>query len=413
MHRYEQPSKKSGRSTRMVAEDPESEEGSAPPRVAAAPVAPIEDDSDDDALLLATSHIWREPLYNYDLKRHAEKQRLEQDFDLNEQTRHSVTAARVKMMNEQRLVEPQATTPEPSNVILSTSVQAPVDKEEAKRINLAAQREVRLEKQRDQARKRREEERAKKEKDDLARRVKADEVKLAKAQELDRRAALSTEAREAEDNAIAERVQKEREAAGLKAAELALSRGIVEESAPVEGRGARKRKRKESVENEFGDEDLMKPMSASRRTIPKTVDTSRFSMRDDEGDDPDSTSRSYAAGPSRYRPPPPVDALGNPLPPTDYIPPPGATISNGIYYDSVGDPIIHPISSRDYAESMSSALSSLGYASDEDMGDVGGEVSSLDKGKSVAAVVPKKWKAIQDLEKKIWTQIAKRDIPKV
>ncbi|SGY79746.1 BQ5605_C008g05214 [Microbotryum silenes-dioicae] len=74
----------------------------------APPEADEDSDSDSETLLRATAHIWREPLQAYLDRIHAERQQLEQDWIANEASRHFATAARIASFTERRIDEMRA-----------------------------------------------------------------------------------------------------------------------------------------------------------------------------------------------------------------------------------------------------------------------------------------------------------------
>ncbi|SCV70953.1 BQ2448_3715 [Microbotryum intermedium] len=75
---------------------------------AAPPQAEEDSDSDSETMLRATAHIWREPLQTYLDRIHAERQQLEQDWIANEASRHFATAVRIADFTERRIDEMRA-----------------------------------------------------------------------------------------------------------------------------------------------------------------------------------------------------------------------------------------------------------------------------------------------------------------
>ncbi|GAA5984905.1 hypothetical protein JCM11641_003621 [Rhodosporidiobolus odoratus] len=205
----------------------------------------VPSDDEGEGLLRSTAHIWREPLQGYILDLHARRRRAEQDAEDAEASRKFVVAARAVELAEARLPamrERQAIRKIEVENEQSFRMKFEQDEsdrakgEEDKKTVKEKEKEERLRKQREAARKKREEDKAKKEHDNEARRARAEEARLAKIAEAERYAALTPEEKEAEDRATAERIRAEREAAQaqLQQTEMELA---------TSGRGARKRRR--------------------------------------------------------------------------------------------------------------------------------------------------------------------------
>ncbi|KAL8277941.1 hypothetical protein RQP46_009573 [Phenoliferia psychrophenolica] len=419
--------------------------------------AAVESDEEGNGLLRATSHIWREPLQSYILTLHARQQQVARDFARDEQSRAFATAARVVDMSERRVVEMRARKDvrlveveleQEQKAKHDDEEKARADQEEAKRAGKEKDKEERLRKQREAAKKKRDEERAKKERDEEVRRVRGEKERQAKIAEQERRNALSPEDRAAEDQATAERKQREADEAMLRVKEL-------EDDllGAAEGRGARKKRRLQ------GDED-----DAARALSGLSGPSHRgASYSGDDLDDPDDpysyadvgparsrskgkgSSRSsagpggydYYAQPGGFYPPPAVDALGNPIayPYGGYPPPllPGSYVgADRVLYAADGQPLSyppppypmmpgypHPTGSpgHPYPPGPSSGAPYGDYDNSLHGGDGTEEEENLPmtgKGsRNPKVLATKRWKAIEDLERRVWTQIAKRDIPKV
>lgn len=361
----------------------------------------LDSEEENEELLKATAHIWREPLHNYILATHAKRQQLEKDLEMEEASRHFAVAARVHDMTEQRLVamrerkavravEVQLEREQQRRQEEEYAVRA--EQEEEKRLAKEKDKEERLKKQRDAARKKREDDRAKKERDEEARRARTEEARLVKIAEAERRAALTPEEREAEDKVLAEKQQREREEALLKAREY---------GGEEEGRGARKRRRREDEDGgAFGNGFYAESYAD-------------FDDFDDEGNVIPARSKgkgrraSSASGLHDYPPGYPyhagsLDANGKPFSYPTPTPPGAYQTAEGVWMDAHGQ-MLDPQPS--YAHSSYDYVSDgqdLGINDDDEEEDVNGEKK------------PKRSrKAIEDLERRVWTQIAKRDIPKV
>jgi hypothetical protein len=341
------------------------------------PAAGASDTEDTEELLRATTHIWEAPLNNYVLERHAERQRLGTDFEKNELSRQFLTVARVVDMSSTRILEmvQRKTTREfesriesENNAAREEQDQQRFQNEDHTRIAKEREREIRLEKQRGEAAKRREEEKAKKERDEERKRIKAEAIRLLKAAELERRAALSPEDRATEDRIIAEKLQSEREALAAHNALVVLKNA--EESENTEGRGARKR-RKRTVA--YGDEDELE-------LEPAASPDGRFgSAQQGDMDEFDDT---------------PLHSV-----PFDY--------------DAMSSGLSSARSETDEDENFDMDIASESDPKDLTF-DVTGNAtaggSNLDK---PAKSKRPKLNSIADLEKRVWTQIARKEIPKV
>ncbi|GAA5878567.1 hypothetical protein JCM1840_007453 [Sporobolomyces johnsonii] len=371
-------------------------------------------DEEGDGLLRATGHIWRDPLQNYILSLHAKRQQVEQAVEDDEASRKFVVAARVTEMSERRLVAMKER--KAVRIVEIENEQAiRAKEEEAARIRAAAEeekrmakekdKEERLRKQREAARKKREEDRAKREHDNEQRRLRAEEARLAKIAEAERKAALTPEEREAEDRALAEKLAREREEAALRVKET-------EDELLASGRGARKRRRPDGDSLE---DDAALTLSSFGRYAEDQYDE----LLDDELDDYEgvtshkrkgkgasrrSSSFGHEHTPGFFAAPGAVDAYGNPIPGYYGAPPvlpPGAYVGpDGNYYDAQGQPIAY----QSYPAPGSSRHVSPAFGADSEYGDEEAD------GKAPAK---RKLKQIEELERKVWTQIAKKDIPKV
>ena len=386
----------------------------------------VYDDEEGDALLLTTAHIWKEPLQNYALTLHAKRQRLEKDFEQNEESRNFIAAARVVEFSQRRIVEMQEKEANPvvegvvegvaseTTAVVSTAA-VNVDAEAIRRAKEVEKEEKRI-KRKETDRKARidakEETKRRKEKEETIRKARAEELRLTRLAEAHRRAALTPEGRALEDQAIEEQAQRDRAAKMLE-----LAGDVIE----AEGRGARtKRKRESNLE-----EDAARALSGLASLHgAHGEDTSLLQDEDEAFDDgvEYSGASKKAKGKAtarRSNQATPIDEYGtllSDLPPGSYLGP------NGIYYDADNIPI-EPIQ----APSPPSTLMQAGYDSvheeygpesdgdDEDYG-AAGEDEDLPipgRGAQVPAAVKKSRSAIEALEKKVWTQIAKRDILKV
>lgn len=329
---------------------------------------------DEETLLRSTSHIWRAPLQDYIFARHAARRRLEQDVEAEAASRKFQTAARVHTMSQARLVAMQARRQTRSVEVMHESemrrreeeAQAlRAEQEDQLRLSKDNDREERLRKQREAARKKREDERAKKERDEESRRARTEEARLARIAEAERRAALTPEQRAAEDQVLMEKLAREKEEAAAKLREFETS---------TEGRGARKRKRLDDGSREGS-----------------------LSAYYDDYDDFDDLSKSRSKGKVRASSQT-QDERGRGMSP--YPLPAGAYLgSDGTWLDSQGQSIATP---RGYA-------SSHDYASDDAELLVAFDENDLDD--TPGAKLPHQ--SVADLERRLWTQIAKRDIPKV
>lgn len=454
-------------------------------------------DEEGDGLLRATSHIWREPLQSYILAMHAKRQTVERDFEKAEQSRQFVTAARVTEMSAKRIVDMrerkearlvEIKLEEEAHQRVMEEDRIRLEKEEAKKLAKDKDKEERLRKQREAAKKKRDEDRAKKEREDESRRARSEKERMAKLAEQQRKAALTPEEREAEEKSIA--LEKE----------IAVAKALTEVDAVPEGRGGRKKRKKDPAEDdpskssgpgrhgdgafpaggpdgeldELEDDDTLAP-SASSSTHAGAVEVASAvpsRARKSKG----STSRRTSAPAYDYQPypqpgfypPPPgaVDHHGRPIHNYPYqgYPPPmpsGAYLGpDGVVYDAHGQPIAYPGPPPGYmvpgprgnpgngSPSSSSSAGHYppshptdphqqhhhahyhasgppghGYAPEGiepgfGYGDAGEDVEEMlamtGKGsRNPKVLATKRWKAVEDLEKRVWSQIAKRDIPKV
>ncbi|GAA6061382.1 hypothetical protein JCM10212_000642 [Sporobolomyces blumeae] len=338
----------------------------------------IESDDEGDGLLRSTAHVWREPLQNYILSLHAKRQHVEQALEEDEASRKFLVAAKATEMAEKRLAlmkERKAVRTVEIQYEAATRAQreaeerARIAEEEERRLSKERDKEERLKKQRDAARRKREEDRIKKEHDNEQRRLRAEEARLAKLAEAERKANLTPEEREAEDRAMAERIAREREEAAMRVKQT-------EEELMASGRGARKRRR---PEGESAEDEAARALSSFAGYAEDEYDD----LLDDELDDYEGLG-AKRKGKGRRRSSSFAD--GGP------ILPPGVTRGpDGQYYDATGNPI-----------AFVTPESPLVPMEEE-----------LDDATSSAGTVKRKPEQIADLERKIWTQIAKRDIPKV
>ncbi|GAA5839521.1 hypothetical protein JCM3766R1_003567 [Sporobolomyces carnicolor] len=332
-----------------------------------------ESDDEGDGLLRATAHIWREPLQHYILSRHAHRQRVERDVEADDASRQFLVAARVtdfadkrmplmKERKEIRMVQIQQE--EESRKLREQEERLRYEAEEEQRQLRERDKEERLKKQRDAARKRREEERLKKEHDNEVRKQRAEEARLAKIAEAERKANLTPEERAAEDKADAERIARER-------AETQTRMKQREEELLTSGRGARKRQRRiGGADGDYAEDDAARALAAFGGYAEDEFDD----LLDDELDE-------YEGGPNRRK--------GK-----------GRRRSSSSFSDD------RPASYYDGAFGGAPDSPSM-MAMDEDPEEIGGVASSSE------TLVKRKPQQIADLERKIWTQIAKKDIPKV
>lgn len=329
--------------------------------------------SDDEGIEIShtNSHLWKAPLNNYILERHAERQRLEIDFEKNERSRQFITAARVVDMSSTRIVEMEqrrkriesdSRMEAEYNSIREEQDQRRAQYDDVTRMTKEREREVRLEKQRGEAAKKRGEDKAKKERDEEKKRIKAETVRLAKAQEVQRRASLSPAERAAEDAIIADKLQRDREEL---AAQAALKTLNADGSENQDGRGARKRRKKTFA---YGDEEE----EESKLT------TSPFGGNRGETDELEDA---------------PTYAI-----PFDYDAMSSGLSSARSETDDDDDVDMHNASDDRKDLTFDAAGNALT------------DTSTLTK--SAKAKKPK-LKDIAELEKKVWTQIARKEIPKV
>ncbi|KAI5480383.1 SNF2 family helicase Ino80 [Pseudohyphozyma bogoriensis] len=399
--------------------------------------AAAEDGGSDDegnGLLRATGHIWRAPLEKYVMELAEKRRKLEEDFEKNEQSRKFVAAARVVEMSERRVVEMRERRQvrlvelkfeEDVRAREEEEERRRAEAEEQKRLAKGRDKEEKLRKQREAAQRRRDEEKVKKGQNEERRKVLAEKERLAKLAEQERRAALTPEEREAEDRAEAQRIAREKEEARRKLA-------LLDRDAP-EGRGGRKKRKKGE------DDDLASSTHGDHDELED----------DDVSGTPDSRARK-GKGPARgydypdyppgyYPPPGAVDSFGNPLPPYGYpYPPPplphGAYIGpDNLMYDARGAPIPYTSymspgfggvggspasSSGHFPGSHDARMGSEDFESVHGGHSVAGDeedmhASAPTKGKNPKASAAKAAKKIEDLERKVWLQIARKDIPKV
>ncbi|GAA5878549.1 hypothetical protein JCM3774_000103 [Rhodotorula dairenensis] len=343
-------------------------------------------DEEGDGLLKATSHIWREPLQAYIADLHARRRQVEQDVEDAEASRKFLVAARAVEMAERRLpamrerqavrnvqVQQEREIRAREAALAAARAQA----EESTRTKKDVDREERLRKQREAARRKREEDRLKREHDNEQRRLRAEEARIAKLREAERYAALTPEEKEAEDRALAEKLAREREATAARLREQ-------EEELLASGRGARKRRKAgDDLEADAVDALSSFGMYAELDEL-EDDDSGLYDAHGGKGRKGKSGSRRS----SSFAP----DAVGAPqLPPGAYAGP------DGQYYDSSGAPLEWPPAGTSGSPRMPfDAL--IGEAADGDLS---------------KAPSKKRVKSAEELERKLWTQIARRDIPKV
>lgn len=339
-------------------------------------------DEEGDGLLRATAHIWREPLQAYITDLHARRRQVEQDVEAAEASRKFVVAARAVDMTAQRIPamrarrEIRAVEIKHENEVRAREealAQQRAAQEDEKRQRKEVDKEERLRKQRDAARKKREEDRLKREHDNEQRRLRAEEARIAKLAEAERKAALTPEQREAEDRALADKLARERE-------EAALRSRAAEEELLATGRGARKRRR---PLDGTGDPEEDAALALS----------SMYAEYDELDDDEDAADLFDAPG-SKGRKGKGSSRRGSSFAPEPFVLPPGAyTGPDGQYYDATGQPLIVP------------PPGASRHGSPHDDGDFLGD----DQGGDMV----KQKKPIEELERKVWLQIARKDIPKV
>lgn len=375
----------------------------------------LEDESDDEGsgILRATSHIWREPLQQYILTLHAQKRKVEEDFEKNEQSRMFVTAARIAKSSERKIVEMrerkevrliEVQVEAERNARESEEAKVRAVRDEQKKAGREKEKEERLRKQREAARKKRDDDRAKKERDDENRKIRAEEARIAKIVEAERKAALTPEEREAEEVILA----KLREEAAIIA-----KKAEEEQAIAAEGRGARKRRRPENDNmesehhfngyGEYDEHDELDEHDPYQMERPRSSKQHAGSRR----------SNSAGGSPALY-PPGAIDSYGNPLTGYAYNAPPlplGAYVgADGAYYDGDHQPLVlQPYASGSGYHGVEDYQGEYDEEGDGILGEEhAGETKPVKKGSA-----SKRWKAIEDLERRVWSQIAKRDIPKV
>ncbi|GAA6051231.1 hypothetical protein JCM3770_005882 [Rhodotorula araucariae] len=337
-------------------------------------------DEEGDGLLRSTAHIWREPLQAYILDLHARRRQVEQDVEDAEASRKFFVAARATEMTAQRIPAMRARRDiriveieQESEIRARQEAEAHQrqTQEDEKRQRKEVDKEERLRKQREAARKKREEERLKREHDNEQRRLRAEEARIAKIAEAERKAALTPEQREAEDRALAEKLARERE-------EAAARIRAAEEELMATGRGARKRRRPADSTGD-PEEDAALALSSMYAEY-------------DELDDEDDGGDLYDAGGSKGRKGRGSRRSSSFAPEPAFVLPPGAYAGpDGQYYDASGQPLVapQPGASRHASPQFELFVDSAG-----------GELV-------------KSTKPIEELERKVWTQIARKDIPKV
>ncbi|GAA6008831.1 hypothetical protein JCM11491_003799 [Sporobolomyces phaffii] len=327
-------------------------------------------DEEGDGLLRATAHIWREPLQHYILALHARRQHVEGAVDEDDASRQFLVSApatefaekRLPIMAERKEIRmAEIKIEEASRAQREAEERARYAAEEEQRAAREKAKEERLRIQRDAARKRREEERLKKEHDNEMRKLRAEEVRLAKIAEAERKANLTPEERAAEDKAEAERLAKEREQAQSRMRQT-------EDELSTTGRGARKRRR---PDGDYAEDDAARALAAFGGYGDDDFDD----LLDDDELDEYEGAMNRRKGKGRRRS---SSAFSDEL---------------GALYDANGNPLSYHM-----PDSPSMAM-------DEELDDIG--IGSSD------GVVKRKPQQIAELEKKIWMQIAKKDIPKV
>lgn len=343
-------------------------------------------DEEGAGLLRATSHIWREPLQAYIADLHARRRQVEQDVEDAEASRKFLVAARAVEMAERRLpamrerqairnvqVQQEREIRAREEALAAARAQA----EESTRTKKDVDREERLRKQREAARRKREEDRLKREHDNEQRRLRAEEARIAKLREAERYAALTPEEKEAEDRAQAEKLAREREATAARLREQ-------EEELLASGRGARKR-RKAGDDLEADAVDALSSFGMYAELDELEDDDS--GLYDSHG----GKGRKGKGGSRRSSSFAPEAAAASQLPPGAYAGP------DGQYYDASGAPLEWPPAGTSGSPRVPfEAL--IGEGVDVELG---------------KAASKKRVKSAEELERKLWTQIARRDIPKV
>ncbi|GAA5855649.1 hypothetical protein JCM8547_001631 [Rhodosporidiobolus lusitaniae] len=344
----------------------------------------VPSDDEGDGLLRATGHIWREPLQQYILDLHAKRRQVEQDVEDEEASCKFVVAARAVDMAEKRVIAMrerkavravEVAHEEQWRVKEEAEASQRMQVEEEKKTTKEKEKEERLRKQREAARKKREEEKLKREHDNEQRRARAEEARLAKLAEAERKANLTPEEREAEDRALAEKLAREREAAAAKVRET-------EEELMASGRGARKRQRRAGSDG-FGGDDGAEGYTPHYNEDPYAD----LDEEDDSGafEQPKSHKKKSASA---------AAAAGRR---SSFQPESYASLPPGVYVGQDGQQ--YDASGALYQPASASSRAGSPLLMDEvgEGGGVGGK---------------RKLKQIEDLEKKIWTQIARKDIPK-
>lgn len=345
-------------------------------------------DEEGDGLLKTTSHIWREPLQAYISDLHARRRQVEQDVEDAEASRKFLVAARAVDMAERRLpamrerqavrlvqVQQEREIRAREDALAAARAHA----EESTRTKKDVDREERLRKQREAARKKREEDRLKREHDNEQRRLRAEEARIAKLREAERYAALTPEEKEAEDRALAEKLAREREATAARLREQ-------EEELLASGRGARKR-RKAGDDLEADAIDALSSFGMYAEYDELEDDDSGLYDVPGGGGGKGRKGKSGSRRSSSFAP----EAYGVPqLPPGAYAGP------DGQYYDASGAPLEWP-------PAGTSGSPRIPFDGRNGDGDV--EMTKSSSKKRV--------KSAEELERKLWTQIARRDIPRV
>ncbi|TNY22117.1 putative DNA helicase INO80 [Rhodotorula diobovata] len=340
-------------------------------------------DEEGDGLLRATAHIWREPLQAYITDLHARRRQVEQDVEDVEASRKFLVAARATEMTAQRIPAMRARREIRAVEIKQEAeirareealAQQRAAQEDEKRVRKEVDKEERLRKQREAARKKREEERLKREHDNEQRRLRAEEARIAKIAEAERKAALTPEQREAEDRALADKLARERE-------EAAARMRAAEEELMASGRGARKRRRPTDGTGD-PEEDAALALSSMYADYDELDDD------DDMGEQHDASGTKGRKGKTGSR-------RGSSFAPEAFVLPPGAYVGpDGQYYDASGQPLAMPQAGASTHGSPHEDGDLLGE-------DLGGELQKQPK------------KPIDELERKVWMHIARKDIPKV
>ena len=439
------------------------------------------DEEDEEGLMRATAHLWREPLEDYVLAQHAKRQRLEADWLHDEESRRFVTAARISDMASRRLSELR--TRKKARLEQLRAEQRRREREaelalmrqqknaeaEQRRVQ---EREERLARQREAARRKRQAERERRAREQEAKRHKEEEDRLALEREQVRLADLPPHERERIERQAQEHAQREKDEHEQRLRDIDAQVSAQQQQAQAQGSAAKRKRRETAFEG--AEAEAAKALTGlggagAYDELDELDDDGGTGF--DDADDHAGTSAPAETRPSRpgfyaYKSDGQLDDKGYEFPPPSSASP-GPSLARSasrdaqlavpqqrLRDDQSSDPYAYDMDEDDLGSALgvyddgpdnldgaqgdddeyfvskkskraaraaaardggagaaaAGAAGSSEFASGSKAGSAG---PSGGRDKSMIQSTKGGWNAVEDFERRIWVQIAKRDIPKV